>query len=176
MRTPETPAWYILHTRSGYEALVKTGLEKLIENSNLGDTIFDIQIPMEQTIEEKNGKRKVVLRKRFPSYVFLKMIYKNDLWFVITNTRGVTGFVGPQGKPTALTEAEVQRLGLETKVENFDVVVGDTVKIVTGPLEGFIGEVESLDNNNQKAMVKVSMFDRDTSIEVTFAELIKIDA
>ena len=175
MGNPENASWYVLHTRSGYEALVKAGLEKLIENSNLSDTIFDIQIPMEQTIEEKNGKKKVVLRKRFPCYVFLKMIYTNDLWFVITNTRGVTGFVGPQGRPMPLTDEEVQRMRLENKVVNVDLAVGDMVKIVSGALDSFIGEIEDLNMETQKAKVKVSVFGRDTTVEMDFVELVKLD-
>lgn len=175
MGYPEKPSWYVVHTRSGYEAIVKAGLEKLIENSNLEDTIFEIQIPMEQTIEEKNGKKKVVLRKRFPCYVFLKMIYKNDLWFVITNTRGVTGFVGPQGRPMALTDDEVQRMRLENKVENVDLQVGDMVRIVSGALDSFIGEVEDLNMATQKAKVKVSVFGRDTVVDMDFVELIKLN-
>lgn len=175
MGYPEKPSWYVVHTRSGYEAIVKAGLEKLIENSNLEDTIFEIQIPMDQTIEEKNGKKKVVMRKRFPCYVFLKMIYKNDLWFVITNTRGVTGFVGPQGRPMALTDDEVQRMRLENRVENVDIQVGDMVRIVSGALDSFIGEVEDLNMATQKAKVKVSVFGRDTVVDMDFVELIKLN-
>ncbi|MBP5373107.1 MAG: transcription termination/antitermination factor NusG [Clostridia bacterium] len=172
----ENAKWYVLHTRSGYETLVKTGLEKLIENNNLGDTIFEIKIPMEQTIEEKNGKKKVVLRKRCPCYVFLKMIYKNELWFLITNTRGVTGFVGPMGHPAPLSDTEVQRMHLdETVKEGFELNEGENVKIVSGALDGFIGTVVSVNNNSQKAMVSVSVFGRDTNIEVDFVDLIKIE-
>ena len=172
----ENARWYVLHTRSGYETLVKTGLEKLIENNNLGDTIFEIKIPMEQTIEEKNGKKKVVLRKRCPCYVFLKMIYKNELWFLITNTRGVTGFVGPMGHPAPLSDTEVQRMHLdETVKEGFELNPGENVKIVSGALDGFIGEVVSVNPNSQKAMVKVSVFGRETNIEVDYVDLIRID-
>ena len=172
----ENAKWYVLHTRSGYETLVKTGLEKLIENNNLGDTIFEIKIPMEQTIEEKNGKKKVVLRKRCPCYVFLKMIYKNELWFLITNTRGVTGFVGPMGHPAPLSETEVQRMHLDDTVkEGFELEIGDSVKIVAGALDGFLGEVVSVNAAAQKAMVKVSVFGRETNIEVDFIDMIRID-
>lgn len=172
----ENAKWYILHTRSGYEALAKTGLEKLIENNNLGDTIFEIKIPMEQTIEEKNGKKKVVLRKRCPCYVFLKMIYKNELWFPITNTRGVTGFVGPQGHPAPLSDTEVQRMHLdETVKEGFELSVGENVKVVSGALDGFIGEVVAVNESSQKATVKVSVFGRETNVEVDFVDLIKIE-
>ena len=173
----ETAKWYVLHTRSGYEALVKSGLEKLIENNNLADVIWEIQIPMEQTIEERNGKKKVVERKRFPCYVFIKMVYSNDYWYMITNTRGVTGFVGPQGRPMPLTVEEVQRLGIDRKV-SLEVTynVGDMVKIASGAMANFIGEIESVNDTAQKAMVKVSVFGRDTSIELGYADLIKVGA
>lgn len=172
----ENAKWYVLHTRAGYETLAKSGLEKLIENNNLGDTIFDIKIPMEQTIEEKNGKKKVVLRRRCPCYVFLKMIYRNELWFLITNTRGVTGFVGPMGHPAPLSDAEVQRMHLdETVKEGFELAVGENVKIVSGALDGFIGEVVAVNETAQKATVKVPVFGRETSVEVDFVDLLKIE-
>ena len=173
----ETAKWYVLHTRSGYEALVKSGLEKLIENNNLADVIWEIQIPMEQTIEERNGKKKVVERKRFPCYVFIKMVYSNDYWYMITNTRGVTGFVGPQGRPMPLTVEEVQRLGIDREVSlEVKYETGDMVKIASGAMTNFIGEIESVNETAQKAMVKVSVFGRDTSIELGFADLIKVGA
>ena len=107
----EVARWYVIHTNTGYEAMVKNTLEKLIENSNLQEQILEIKIPMEQTIEEKaNGKKKVVMRKILPCYVFIKLVYSNELWYLITNTRGVTGFVGPQGKAVPLTEEEVKRM------------------------------------------------------------------
>ena len=173
----ETAKWYVLHTRSGYEALVKSGLEKLIENNNMTEVITEIQIPMEQTIEERNGKKKVVERKRFPCYVFIKMVYSNDYWYMITNTRGVTGFVGPQGRPMPLTVEEVQRLGIDREVSlEVKYEVGDMVKIASGAMANFIGEIESVNEAAQKAMVKVSVFGRDTSIELSFADLIKVGA
>lgn len=173
MDSPEA-RWYVIHTYSGYEALVKDTIEKLIENNNLGDTILDIQIPMEQTIEEKNGKRKVVLRKLLPCYVFVKMVYSNDMWFLITNTRGVTGFVGPQGKAIPLGDDEVKKMQLEKKVEICDLAVGDDVRIISGPLDTFIGTVEDLNLTAQKAKVKVSMFGRETEVELDFVQLDKI--
>lgn len=168
-----TAKWYVIHTYSGYEALVKDSLEKLIENNNLSDTILDIKIPMEQTIEEKNGKKKIVLRKILPCYVFIKMVYSNDMWFLITNSRGVTGFVGPQGKAIPLGEDEVKKMRLEEKVEKCDLAVGDTVNVVSGALEGFFGTVEDLDMETQKAKVKVSVFGRDTDVELDFVQLNK---
>ena len=172
----ENARWYVIHTYSGYEAMVKDRIEKLIENNNLQENIFEIQIPTEETLEEKaNGKKKVVERKKFPCYVFLKMIYSNDIWYLVTNTRGVTGFVGPQGRPLPLTEDEVARMGLEKKVISVDFVVGDTVQIVSGALESFCGKVISLNEATQKAMVNVSMFGRNTDVEVDFVQVKKID-
>jgi transcriptional antiterminator NusG len=173
----EEQRWYVIHTYSGYEAMVKDSLEKLIENNNLQQNIFDIQIPMEETLEEKaNGKKKIVERKKFPCYVFLKMAYTNDLWWLITSTRGVTGFVGPQGRPLPLTEEEVARMGLEKVAVNVDFIVGDEVQIVSGPLESFSGKIISLNESTQKAMVNVCMFDRNTDVEVDFVQIKKLNA
>ena len=174
MSNAEQAKWYVIHTYSGYEALVKDNIEKLIENNNLGDVIFDIKIPMEETIEEKNGKKKVVQRKILPCYVFLKMVYSNDMWFLITNTRGVTGFVGPQGKAIPHGDDEVRKMRLEEKVENYDLAVGDEVSIVSGPLTSFTGVIESLNEESQKARVKVSMFGRETEVDLDFIQLDKI--
>ncbi len=171
----EEAKWYVIHTYSGYEAMVKDSLEKLIENNNLQENIFEIQIPTEETLEEKaNGKKKIVERKKFPCYVFLKMIYSNDIWFLVTNTRGVTGFVGPQGRPLPLTEEEVIRMGLIKVAINADFSVGDEVQIVSGPLESFSGKIVSLNETTQKAMVNVSMFGRATDVEVTFVQIKKV--
>lgn len=173
----EEQRWYVIHTYSGYEAMVKDSLEKLIENNNLQENIFDIQIPMEETLEEKaNGKKKIVERKKFPCYVFLKMAYTNDLWWLITSTRGVTGFVGPQGRPLPLTEEEVARMGLEKVAVNVDFAVGDEVQIVSGPLESFSGKIISLNESTQKAMVNVCMFDRNTDVEVDFVQIKRLNA
>lgn len=170
----ETAKWYVIHTYAGYEALVKDSLEKLIENNNLSNTILDIKIPMEETIEEKNGKKKVVQRKLLPCYVFIKMVYSNDMWFLITNSRGVTGFVGPQGKAIPLGEDEVKKMRLEERVENCDLAIGDEVRIISGALASFIGTVEDLNMETQKARVKVSMFGRDTDVDVDFIQLDKL--
>ena len=171
----EQAKWYVIHTYSGYEAMVKDSLEKLIENNNLQENIFEIQIPMEEMLEEKaNGKKKIVERKKFPCYVFLKMIYSNDIWYLVTSTRGVTGFVGPQGRPLPLTDDEVARMGLIKVAIDVDFVVGDTVKIVSGPLESFSGKVVSLNESAQKAMINVEMFGRATDVEVDFVQVKKI--
>ena len=171
----EVAKWYVIHTNTGYEAMVKNTLEKLIENSNLQEQILEIKIPMEQTIEEKtNGKKKVVQRKILPCYVFIKLVYSNELWYLITNTRGVTGFVGPQGKAVPLTEDEVKRMRLDTWVEEVDFVKGDSVQIVSGPLDGFIGEVLDLNDASQKAKVRVAMFDTETEVDVEYVQLKKV--
>ena len=172
----EVAKWYVIHTNTGYEAMVKNTLEKLIENSNLQEQILEIKIPMEQTIEEKaNGKKKVVLRKILPCYVFIKLVYSNELWYLITNTRGVTGFVGPQGKAVPLTEEEVKRMRLDTWVDEVDFVKGDSVQIVAGPLDGFVGEVLDLNDTAQKAKVRVAMFDTETEVEVEYVQLKKVN-
>ena len=172
---PENPCWYILHTYSGYESMVKDSLERLIENNNLQDMIFDVKIPMEQTIEEKNGKRKVVERKLLPCYVFIKMIYSNQLWYWVTNTRGVTGFVGPQGRPIPMKEAEIRKMRLEEYVIDADFKIGDKVTVVSGPLEGFEGIVTELNDTAQKAKVNIQMFGRSTDAEVEYIQVKKIE-
>ena len=171
----EKPCWYILHTYSGYEMMVKDSLFRLIENNNLKDQIFDVKIPMEQTIEEKNGKRKVVERKLLPCYVFIKMIYSNQLWYWVTNTRGVTGFVGPQGRPIPMKEDEIRNMRLEEVVLDADFKVGDTISIDAGPLEGFDGVITELNDLSQKAKVNIQMFGRSTDVEVEYIQIKKID-
>ena len=172
----EDAKWYVIHTYSGYEAMVKSSLENLIENNNLQESIFDIQIPTEETLEEKaNGKKKLVERKKFPCYVFLKMIYSNDVWYLVTNTRGVTSFVGTQGRPLPLTDEEVSRMRLETVAVNIDWTVGDEVQIVSGPLESFSGKVVSLNEATQKVMVNVEMFGRSTDVEVNYNQAKKVN-
>ena len=161
-----TPCWYILHTYAGYESMVKDNLERLIENNNLQGMIFDVKIPMEQTIEEKNGKRKIVDRKLLPCYVFIKMIYSNQLWYWITNTRGVTGFVGPQGRPIPLKENEIRKMRLEDMVAEGEFAIGDKVLVESGPLEGFEGNITALNAAARKAKLNIVMFDRNTDVEV----------
>ncbi len=172
----EQPKWYILHTYSGYEAMVKDSLEKLIENNNLGDYIVDLKIPMEQVIEEKNGKLKVVERKLLPCYVFIKMIYTNQIWYYVTSTRGVTGFCGPQGRPIPMKPEEIRKMKLEepTEVETF--AVGDSVSIEEGPLKGFLGTVKEVNPSAQKAKISTTMFGRTTDVEVEYLQMKKVDA
>ena len=173
----EEPKWYILHTYSGYEAMVKDSLEKLIENNNLGDYIVDLKIPMEQVIEEKNGKRKVVERKLLPCYVFIKMIYTNQIWYYVTSTRGVTGFCGPQGRPKPMSEEEIRKMRLETPVFSEEAfAIGDTVSVEDGPLKGFLGTIKELNASAQKAKIATSMFGRSTEVEVEYVQIKKVDA
>ena len=170
--------WYIIHTYSGYEKMVQVNLQKLVENNNLGDFIFDIVVPMEDDVVEKpDGKKKAIQRKRFPSYVFLKMIYSNHIWFLVTNTRGVTGFVGPAGRPQPLSTDEIRRIGLENlTLEDIGIEVGDTVKVISGAFTDFVGEVKAIDVDKQKMQVSVSMFGRETPVELAFNEVEKFNA
>ncbi len=165
------PKWYVVHTFSGYENLVLINLKKTIENNNLQDIILDVKIPMEDVIEEKNGKKKVVQRKMFPCYVLVKMRYTDNLWHTIVNTRGVTGFCGPAGRPLALTEDEIKRMRLEKINVDIKVNIGDKIKIISGPLADFVGDVIEVDAENQKCKVNVSMFGRLTPVEVDFDQI-----
>jgi transcriptional antiterminator NusG len=172
----EEPKWYILHTYSGYEAMVKDSLEKLIENNNLGDYIVDLKIPMEQVVEEKNGKLKVVERKLLPCYVFIKMIYTNQIWYYVTSTRGVTGFCGPQGRPIPMKPEEIRKMKLEAPTVDETFQVGDTVSIEDGPLKGFFGTIKAVNPSAQKATVSTTMFNRTTDVEVEYIQIQKMDA
>lgn len=176
MATVDTePKWYILHTYSGYEAMVKDSLFRLRDNNNLNDSIYDVKIPTEQTIEEKaNGKKKVVERKLLPCYVFIKMIYSNQLWYLVTNTRGVTGFVGPQGRPIPMKEDEIRKMRLEEFVIDANFKAGDRVSIDNGPLEGFIGTISELNDETQRAKVRIFMFGREQDVEVEYVQITKI--
>ncbi len=165
------PKWYVLHTFSGYENMVYENLLKVVAKNGLEEEILEVKIPMEDVVEEKNGKKKFVQRKMFPCYVLIKMRYRDSLWHTIVNTRGVTGFVGPAGRPLPLTEEEIRRMKLEKVVIDIKVNVGDQIKIISGPLEGFVGEVLSIDTLEQKCKVQVSMFGRNTPVEVDFAQI-----
>ncbi len=166
--------WYVIHTYSGYENKVKANLEKTVENRSLQDLIFEIKVPMEEQIEEKNGKRKAVMRKIFPGYVMVKMIMTDESWYVIRNTRGVTGFVGPGSKPIPLSDDEVRAMGVEHIPIKLDAEVGDNVRVTAGPLENFIGSIEEIYPEKQKVKVMVSMFGRDTPVELEYNQIQKI--
>ena len=168
----ENAKWYVLHTYSGYENQVEMNLKMVFEKNNMTDRLYEITIPMEEVMEEKNGKKKLVKRKMFPCYVLIKMEYDNDsMWHIITQTRGVTGFVGPQGHPLPLTDDEIRRMHLEKVVAKTDYAAGDTVKIISGPLEDFVGTIESVDKENQKCRVSVSMFGRETPVDLELYQI-----
>lgn len=175
MENNEQPKWYVIHTYSGYENAVEQDLRNMVENNDLHDYIFDIKVPVEDDIVERNGKKKVVQRKKFPSYAFIKMIYTNHIWFMVTRTRGVTSFVGSGGRPVPLTDEEIRRIGLEAiSIEDFDIKVGDTVRIINGPLDEFTGEVQSINAERQKVKVIVSMFGRPTPVDLDFGQIQKL--
>lgn len=171
----ENAKWYVLHTYSGYENMVRDNLRMVFEKNNMLDRLYEITIPMEDVVEEKNGKRKIVQRRMFPCYVLIKMDYDNSMWHMITNTRGVTGFVGPQGRPLPLNEDEIKRMHLEKVVVETDLKVGDKVKVTEGPLEGFVGTVDGMDAAASKCKVVVSMFGRETSVDLELYQIERMD-
>ena len=168
------PKWYVVHTYSGYENKVKTDLEKTIKNRELEDYIFDIVVPMEEQIEIKDGKRKTNLKKVFPGYVLVKMIVTEESWYIVRNTRGVTGFVGSGTDPIPLTEEEIRKMGFELTEVNVDYDINDSVKILNGPLENFVGVVQEINKEKHKVKVLVSMFGRETPVELEFSQVQKV--
>ena len=163
--------WYVLHTFSGYENVAKENLETVVEKFNLQDRIFDIVIPMEDVIEEKNGKKKLVSRKVMPCYLLVKMIYGDDMWHNITRTRGITGFVGPKGRPLALTEEEIRKMRLEVIKSDVNLEVGNKVEVIDGPLMNMLGTVLKVDRELSRAKVNVEMFGRETPVDLDFSQL-----
>ena len=169
------PRWYVVHTYSGYENKVKTDLEKTIKNRELEDFFFNIVVPMEEQVEIKEGKRKTNLKKVFPGYVLIKMIVTEETWYIVRNTRGVTGFVGSGTDPIPLTDDEIRNMGFDEVPINVDYDVNDTVQVVNGPLEGFIGAVQEINKEKQKVKVLVSMFGRETPVELEFSQVQKVN-
>ncbi|SDZ37736.1 transcription antitermination protein nusG [Proteiniborus ethanoligenes] len=166
--------WYVAHTYSGHENKVKANIEKLVENRGMQDVIFEVRVPIEEYIETKNGKKKVKERKMFPGYVMVKMIMTDESWYLVRNTRGVTGFVGPGSKPVPLTSEEVKSLGVQEVLPQIDIAIGDVIKIKTGYLENFIGTVESVNAEKRKLKAFVSMFGRETLVELDHDQIEKI--
>ena len=162
----EDARWYVVHTYSGYENKVASNLEKTVENRQLHDLIQEIRVPTETVTEIKDNKRRDVERKIFPGYVLVKMILTDESWYVVRNIRGCTGFVGPSSKPIPLTDEEVARLGVEQREIEVSYKVGDSVHIIDGPLEGFVGTVEEVDVDKNRVRVTVSMFGRETPVEL----------
>ena len=170
----EKAYWYVVHTYSGYENKVKANLGKAVENRGLQDYIVEVKVPMEDTIEIKNGKRKTVARKVYPGYVMVKMILTDESWYVVRNTRGVTGFVGPGSRPIPLSDEEVRLTGVEDVPIVLDVEVGQTVTITSGPLESFVGVIEEINKERQKLRVSVNMFGRETMVELDFVQVRRV--
>ncbi|MCR4709781.1 MAG: transcription termination/antitermination protein NusG [Clostridiales bacterium] len=166
--------WYVVHTYSGHENKVKVNIEKMVENRNMQNLILEIAVPTEDVVEIKDGQRKIKTKKMFPGYVIIKMIVTNESWYLVRNTQGVTGFVGHGSEPIPLTDEEVARMGIEKVFIELDVEVGDTVRVISGPFESFMGTVEDINREKQVLTVKVSMFGRDTPVELEFAQVEKV--
>ena len=169
------PKWYVLHTYSGYENVAKQNLEIVVDKFNLHDRVFDIVIPMEDVLTERNGNKVLVSRKMMPGYIIVKMLYGDDIWHAITKTQYITAFVGPQGRPVPISEEEAQRLRLAKVIVDIKLEVGDSIEIVDGPLASFVGKVTAVDAENQKCKAKVEMFGRETEVELGFSQLRKAD-
>ena len=165
--------WYVVHTYSGYENKVKANIEKTIENRHLEEEILEVRVPLQDVVEMKNGARKTVQKKMFPGYVLINMVMNDDTWYVVRNTRGVTGFVGPGSKPVPLTEAEMKPLGIKVDNITIDFGEGDTIVVVAGAWKNTVGVVQRIDFNKQAVTINVDMFGRDTPVEISFAEVRK---
>jgi transcriptional antiterminator NusG len=168
--------WYVVHTYSGYENKVKANIEKTIENNkHLVEQILEVRVPLQEILEIKNGAKKNVQKKMFPGYVLINMEMNDDTWYVVRNTRGVTGFVGPGSKPVPLSEAEVRPLGIHAERVTIDFAEGDKVSVIAGVWKDTIGVVQKLDFGKQNAVISVELFGRDTPVEISFAELRSFD-
>ena len=166
--------WYVVHTYSGYENKVKMDIEKTIENRNLQDQILEVVIPLENVVEEKNGAKKQVSKKLFPAYVLINMVMNEDTWYVVRNTRGVTGFVGPGSKPVPLTDEDYERMLTMTGGDKLSFEVGDNVVVVSGVWENSTGVVQSISENRQIVTINIDMFGRETPVELDFVEVEKV--
>ena len=163
--------WYVVHTYSGYENKVKADLDKTIENRKLQDEILEVAVPMQDVVELKNGVKKVTQKKMFPGYVIIHMVMNDDTWYVVRNTRGVTGFVGPGSKPVPLDDAEIDRMGIHNTEITMDFKVGDAVTVISGVWEGTAGVIKSINEGKQSVTIHVDMFGRETPVELAFAEV-----
>lgn len=166
--------WYVVHTYSGYENKVKVDIEKTIENRNLQDQILEVSVPLESVIELKNGVEKKADKKMFPGYVLIHMIMNDDTWYVVRNTRGVTGFVGPGSKPVPLTDAEMAPLGIRQENIVVDFKEGDTVQVIAGAWADTVGVIQSMNIQKQSLTINVELFGRETPVEIGFAEVKKM--
>ncbi len=166
--------WYVVHTYSGYENKVKANIEKTIENRHLEEEILEVRVPMQDVVELKNGAKKTVQKKMFPGYVLINMVMNDDTLYVVRNTRGVTGFVGPGSKPVPLSEAEMRPLGIKTENISVDFAEGDTIAVVAGVWKDTVGVVQRMDFGKQTATINVELFGRETPVEISFAEVRKM--
>ena len=166
--------WYVVHTYSGHENKVKVNMEKMAENRGMQNLILSVVVPTEDRVEIKNGQRKVKTRKILPGYVLVKMVVTSESWYLVRNTQGVTGFVGHGSEPIPLTDEEVRRMGIEKVYIDLDIEAGDNVKVINGPFESFMGVVEEVNMDRQVLRVKISMFGRDTPVELEFGQVDKI--
>ena len=166
--------WYVVHTYSGYENKVKDSIVKTVLNRGMQDRILEVEVPLEDSVEEKNGRQVVVQRKVFPGYVLINMVMNDDTWYVVRNTRGVTGFVGPGSKPVALSDEEVRKLGISSAQFKIDVELGESVQIMNGPFEGSVGEVTEIRPQDGIVVVALSIFGRETPVAISFEHLTKI--
>ncbi|MDD3204646.1 MAG: transcription termination/antitermination protein NusG [Lachnospiraceae bacterium] len=166
--------WYVVHTYSGYENKVKANIDKTIENRHLEEEIIEVRVPMQDVVELKNGANKTVQKKLFPGYVLINMVMNDDTWYVVRNTRGVTGFVGPGSKPVPLTEAEMKPLGIRAENLSVDFKDGDTIAVVAGVWKDTVGVVQRIDYGKQTATINVELFGRETPVEISFAEVRKM--
>ena len=167
--------WYVIHTYSGYENKVKNTLEQIVENRGLNDLIKEIKVLTEETVEIRDGKKKTVVRKKYPGYVLVNMYMNDEIWYIVRNTHGVTGFVGPNSRPVPLTDEELATMGMLSDWDPvIDYGVGDSVKIINGPLETFIGVVDEISMEKKKVRVMVSMFGRETPVELDFTQVLRL--
>ena len=163
--------WYVVHTYSGYENKVKANIDKTIENRHLEDQILEVRVPLEDVVEVKNGVQKVSQKKLFPGYVLLHMIMNDDTWYVVRNTRGVTGFVGPGSKPVPLTDAEMLRLGVTKENIEVDFKEGDSIRVIAGAWADTVGVIQAMNMQKQTLTINVELFGRETPVEISFAEV-----
>ena len=167
--------WYVVHTYSGYENKVKANIEKTIENRGLQEEILEVRVPMEEVVEVKNGAKKVSQKKLFPGYVMINMVMNDDTWYVVRNTRGVTGFVGPGSKPVPLTEAEMKPLGIKKDEVSVDFAEGDMVVVLSGAWKDTVGAVQKMDRQKGTVTINVELFGRETPVEISFEEVRKAE-
>lgn len=167
-------SWYVVHTYSGYENKVKANIEKTIENRHLEEQILEVRVPMQDVVEMKNGAKKQVQKKMFPGYVLINMIMNDDTWYVVRNTRGVTGFVGPGSKPVPLTEAEMKPLGINEANLIVDFAEGDSVVVTGGVWKDTIGIIQAMNTGKQMVTINVDLFGRETPVEISFTDVKKM--